>query len=339
MGASFKNILIIKPSSLGDIVQALPAVCSLRKSFPDATVSWLVRPEFAPLIEGHRCIDRLIYFDRKLFGRAWFDLKALGALFNFIKKLRSENFDVVFDFQGLFRTALFARLTGAKRRFGFSNAREFASSFYTDKVQQDESNTHLVDFYIDMVRRAGGKAEIRFDLPINEKAKQHVELLLNSLHIKQGNYACLVPGSAQPDKCWPVENFALLADKIKERFNLPILAVGTKSESVLAQKIKIFSKANIINLAGQTDIQQLKALLKSARLVVSNDTGPGHIGRSNPARVRPYNKRNGFAAIEPFSRGFKPDNFDHKYDIKNVTVEMVFQKVCAQLDKSMLLRS
>ncbi len=136
MPEDFNNILIIKPSSLGDIVLALPALSALRKSFPNSRISWLVRPEFAALLENHPHLDEIILFDRKFLGKAWWNPGAFGALVSLIRRLRNGRFDVVFDFQGLFRTASLAWLSGCKRRFGRAGAREFAHIFYTHKVAQ-----------------------------------------------------------------------------------------------------------------------------------------------------------------------------------------------------------
>jgi len=337
---NFKNILIIKPSSIGDIVLALPALSALRKAFPDAKITWLVRSEYAPLLENHPFINKLILFDRKFLGQAWFKPKALDALLAFIRRLRSENFDVVFDFQGLFRTAAFAAFTGAKKRFGMANAREFASIFYTHKVNHDRSCIHLVDFYLKLVQSAGVQpAEPEFVLPIEPAAKKALDGLLASYDIAPGNYAVLIPGSAHFDKCWPVENFAALAEKISSRFGLSIVAVGGSSESRLAEKLVQLSNVKVFNLAGKTNLSELTALLKYARIVIGNDTGPGHIavaldtpaviifGRSNPARLAPYKKPHSVAAVDPFSRGDKINNFEPKYDIKNITVDAVFEKV------------
>lgn len=122
-----KNILIIKPSSLGDIVLALPALSALRRNFPDAEISWLVRPEFALLIKNHPHLNRTIFFDRRLLGKAWYHPRALAGLVALIRKLRKAKFDAVIDLQGLFRTAVFGWLSGCKKRLGMTAAREFAS--------------------------------------------------------------------------------------------------------------------------------------------------------------------------------------------------------------------
>ena len=155
MPMELKNILIIKPSSLGDIVFALPALSALRRNFPDAKISWLVRPEFAPLLENHPHLTEVILFDRKRLGKAWFHPGAFCLLVSLIHQLRRREFDVVFDFQGLLRTAALSWLSGCKNRFGMANAREFARLFYTHKVHQDEDGVHLVDYYLKIVQAAG----------------------------------------------------------------------------------------------------------------------------------------------------------------------------------------
>lgn len=346
MSESFKNILITKPSSLGDIVLALPALRALRLSFPEAKISWLIRPEFAELIENHPHLDEIIAFDRKLLGKAWFHPEAFGALISLIRKLRRSQFDVIFDFQGLFRTASLAWLSGCRTRFGMANAREFATFFYTHKVSQNMECIHMVDFYLKIIQAAGASDfGIEFVFPKNPFAEDSIDKLLKRHEIKD-NYAVLIPGSAHQDKCWPTGRFAQLADKISSQYNLSIVATGSASESGIVDKIKEKANVPIVNLAGQTSLSELVALLKRARLVVSNDTGPGHIaaalgvplvlmfGRANPIRLEPYRRKHCVMAIEPDGRGMSINNFDPKYDIKNITVEQVYKKVTEQLKTS-----
>jgi heptosyltransferase-1 len=337
---NYKNILIIKPSSLGDIVLALPALSSLRKSFPDSKISWLIRPEFAPLLENHPDLNEIIYFDRKHLGK----LTGLNSLFPLIKKLRNSKFDVIFDFQGLFRTAALTWLSGCKNRFGMSNAREFAPLFYTNKISQDTQSIHLVDFYLKIIKAAGGlQTNPAFNLPVDSAAEKSVQKLLDLHVVKKNNYTVLIPGSAHQDKCWPAERFAEIADKIYFRYNYFVVATGSASEFPIVKSVTKLSKVPIINLAGKTTLKELVALLKGARLVISNDTGPGHIaaalnvplvmlfGRANPARLAPYKRPQCFIAIDDGSRGVSINNFEPKYDIKNITVDSVFEKILLQI--------
>jgi heptosyltransferase-1 len=343
MTERYKNILITKPSSLGDIVLALPALRSLRMSYPEAKISWLIRPEFAGLIENHPHLDEIIAFDREVLGRAWFHPGAFRALLSLIRKLRRSRFDVIFDFQGLFRTASLAWLSGCKKRYGMANAREFATIFYTHKIPQNIEDIHMVDFYLKIIQTAGASDfGVEFVFPPNPGAEDSVDKLLASHGIK-GNYAVLISGSAHQDKCWPPERFAQLADKISSQYNLSIVAIGSASETGIIEKLRENANVPIVSLAGQTSLSKLVALLKRAKLAVSNDTGPGHIaaavgiplvlmfGRSNPIRLEPYRRKHCVMAIEPDGRGVTINNFDPKYDIKNITVEQVYQKIAEQL--------
>jgi heptosyltransferase-1 len=345
MLANFENILIIKPSSLGDIIMALPALGALRRSFPDARISWLVRREFAPVLGNHPHLTSIIPFDRKHLGKSWYDPAAMRSLLSFLRGLKRSNFDAVFDFQGLFRTAFFGLATGCKDRFGMANARELAHLFYTHKIPQNRECIHLVDYYLKIVRTAGASdAGVEFVLPQDPGATEPVGRLLKSNGVERDNYAVLVTGSAHADKCWPVERFAVLADKISSQFGLSIVATGGAQEADVIERLESLTRVPITSLAGQTSLGELVALLNSAKLVVSNDTGPGHIaaalgrpmvlifGRSNPARVAPYGRSNCVAAVEPFDRGFKADSTDPKHNIKAITIDEVYQKVCEQLN-------
>ena len=344
MPEAFKNILIIKPSALGDIVQALPALSALRKSFPDAEISWLVRPESAPLIANHPHLTRIIPFDRKFLGKAWFHPGAFKALLSLFRRLRRSEFDVVFDFQGLFRTAFFARISGCKKRFGPANARELSRIFYTHRIEEPADSPHVVDYYLNLVRAAGGAStDVEFIVPLDATAKESVEDILRGHNITSQPYAVFVPGSAHADKCWPIDRFGALAEKLSSDHKLSIVATGIPSEAPLVESLVRSAETPIINLAGRTSIAELVALLRGAALVVSNDTGPGHIasalgtpivmifGRSNPARVAPYHRDDAIVAIEPKDRGPLLSSTNPTHDIGQITLNDVYQKVLLQL--------
>lgn len=344
MTEDLKNILIIKPSSLGDIVLALPALSALRRSFPDARISWFVRPEFAPILQNRPHITEIIHFDRKLLGRAWFNPFAFGSLVSLIRRLRRSKFDAVFDLQGLFRTASLAWLTGCKKRFGMANARELAHIFYTHKVRQNVDCAHLVDYYLKIIQTAGAMdLSVEFLLPDEPSAADSAKRLLTRCGIAPDNFAIFVSGSAHTYKCWPIDRFAVLAEKISSRFHLPVVATGTASEKKVIDNLGTIASVPIANFAGLTSLSELLALMRVAKLVISNDTGPGHIaatlgtplvmifGRSNPARVAPYGRKDCVVAVEPDKRGLAINSANPKHDISAINVDDVFQKVCEQL--------
>ena len=332
---------------MGDIVHTLPALSSLRRSFPDAKISWLVRPEFAPLIENHSDLDRVIIFDRKLLSKWYRNKESLAALKSLVKDLRQSKFDLVIDFQGLFRTAILARLSGCKKRFGYSTAREFAPLFYTDRIDRDENNIHVIDYNQKVVAATGAtQLDVKFKLRVTGGAMTKIDELLTRKKVAKDNYAVFVPGSANVLKGWPVKNFAALADKITDEFGMSIVLSGTKSEEPGIKEIISKAETRVTNFAGRTNIIELMTLLKGSRLVISNDTGPGHIaaalgrpmvmifGPSNPARVFPYGRATAVAAIEPFSRDPKLRTKDPSHKIEDVSVDFVFEKVCEQLQQS-----
>jgi lipopolysaccharide heptosyltransferase I len=347
MSQQLRNILIIKPSALGDIALALPALCALRESFPEAEISWLVRPEFGPLLEDHPYLERLILFDRKKLGRAWRSLDALRALQGLLQELAHHRFDAVFDFQGLFRTAILARATRCGARYGMAKARERATLFYTHRIEQDRDKLHLVDYYLKIAQAAGARVTApRFLLPTVPEATESINQCLADHPIESQAYVVLVAGSAHGDKCWPAPHYTELIERMHARFSLPVIAVGSSAERPGIQQIVDSSKAPVLNLAGHTNLKELVALLRRARLVISNDTGPGHLGAalgvplvmmfswSNPARIYPYGRPECMVAIDPFTRGKQIKSRNPLHNIRNISVDQVFEKVCEQLQST-----
>jgi len=329
---------------MGDIVHSLPVLSAVRKTYPDAEISWLVRTDFAGLLEGHPHLSRIILFDRKYLGTAWKNPKAFDSLVSLIMLLRKERFDLIIDLQGLFRTASLGWLSGCRVRVGPASGREFSRLFYTVSVKQDRDSVHAVDYYLKIAAAAGAVVDTaEFILPADVHSEKTATSMLNELGVGEKGYAVLIPGSAHSDKCWPSERFAAVADKISDRFGLSVIAVGTAGESRLVDDINAGAKVNVKNLAGRTDAPVLISLLRNAKIVISNDTGPGHIaaalkvplviiyGRSNPVRVGPYRLPQCVAAVEPDNRGDSINNFEDKYNIRHITVDEVYEKAKGQI--------
>ena len=201
---SYNNILIIKPSALGDIVHALPVLPSLRAAFPDAKLTWLVRKEFAPLLECTTGLDEILLFDRKGMGNWFYSPKGFGIFWDFAKKLRAGGYDLVLDLQGLCRSAIFARMTGCGRRVGMTESRELAHLFYTEQVQRPTDSVHILDYYFEVIRSIGVNNPLG-DCPLAAPAaaKAAIEQKLNQHELTPDAFAVLIPGSAHGYKCWP----------------------------------------------------------------------------------------------------------------------------------------
>ncbi len=344
MTSENKKILIIKPSALGDIVLAMPCACAIAGKYPNAQIHWFVRPEFAALLKNHKCVHKIIIFDRKKLGKWWCNIDAFREFVRLIKELRHEKYDIVFDLQGRFRSAIFAWLSGCKHRIGMADTQEVTSIFYTKKVKQ--SRTHLVDYFLDIVRQTLPIDDgIQFGLEPQKDAIAEIDKLLSKNNISRNNYVVLVPGATVDEKRWPAENFALLAEKISNKYQCGITAVGVNSERGIIDAIAELSSVPILNLAGRTDIAQLVAILSSAKAVISNDTGSAHIaaalnvpmvlifGFTNPKRVGPYAKPDSVAAVDGDKRSNEVESTNPLHNIKNVSVESVFELLCKQLDE------
>ncbi|MHC4913672.1 MAG: glycosyltransferase family 9 protein, partial [Planctomycetota bacterium] len=242
------------------------------------------------------------------------------------------------------RTACLGWLSGCKKRFGMADARELAPIFYTHKTRRDQNSIHVVDYYLKIVRAAGAsETEVHFLLPVNSNAADSVNKLLESHDTKPDNYVVFVPGSAHKSKCWPACNFASLAEKMAAKFGLSIILVGTEPERLITEEIVSASNVKVTDFAGLTTLPELVALLKGARVVVSNDTGPGHIaaalgaplvmifGPSNPIRLFPYGRAETLVAVDPFGRGLELQSSNLAHAIDAITVDEVYRKVRQQI--------
>jgi ADP-heptose:LPS heptosyltransferase len=161
--------------------------------------------------------------------------------------------------------------------------------------------------------------------------------------VNPDNFAVLIPCSAHENKCWPIENFAELATKVSRKFAFSIVATGTDSEKSRVEILRNMAGVPVVNFAGETNLIDIVELLRLAKLVVSNDTGPSHIaaalgkplvlifGPTNPNRVGPYKREDAFVAVEPNKRGLKLRSRHPRHNTRDITVEMVYEKICQQL--------
>ena len=264
-----QRILVIKPSSLGDIVHALPTVNLLRRQFPDAHLAWLVNDAFTSLLKNSPVIDEIILFPRH-------DRHRLPAL---LKKLRHDRFDLVVDLQGLLRSGLLARVTGAPRRVGLSDAREGAGWFHNEVVPVPR--LHAVDRYLRAAAYLGC-------------ATQPVEFPIGNLPSREPGGNIGIHASARwPTKLWGDDKFAALIRQLpRER----VVLTGTAAEANRLHQIAPDCRC----VAGQTDLYKLAEIYRRCAVVVTNDSGPMHLatavgtpvvaifGPTDPALTGPY---------------------------------------------------
>ena len=307
-----RRILLIKPSSLGDCLHALPVLNGLRKAWPGAKISWLINSEYAQLIEGHPGLDEVIKFNRGQFGAKRLGFEAVKEVFKLCGELRAKKFDLVIDLQGLLRSGLMAAATGADVRLGLADAREGAGLFYTHRVQLQNTDVHAVDRYMRCLERLGmGTEERDFSLPVAAQSSKEIEgLLVEAGAKKDERFVLVAPGARWESKRWAVEKFAQVIDGIKEEMSLRCVLAGAGNEKELCERLAGMCKSEPINMAGKTSLRQLGAMVKRSELVLGHDSGTIHlavamdrplvciIGPTEPKKTGPYGREDSIVRAE-----------------------------------------
>lgn len=300
-----ESVLIVRLSSLGDVVHALPAVSALRAAQPRARIDWVIERRWSPLLEGNPDVDRVIALDTLRFRRA---ARAAGAGFEFwtaLGKLRAASYHCVVDLQGLFKSALLAAWTGAPRRLGFSERflREPAcAAFYTEAVTP--RGAHIIEQNLSLVARLGardgGARMWRFPLPRSEAAERYAREQLARRGIRE--FVVLNPGGGWRGKCWPPERYGELSDALRGHFGWPCIATYGPGEEPLVREVQRAARSSS-PLSFATNLPELIALLRRAQLFVGGDSGPLHLaaalstplvglyGPTSPERNGPFSSQ------------------------------------------------
>jgi heptosyltransferase-1 len=329
-----QRFLLIRLGSMGDVIHAIPAAATLRDSFPDSSVDWVIDPKWSRLLEGNPTIDNVISLDRKS-GR-----KILAA----VGRMRAAKYSCAIDFQALYKSALLTFASGAPRRIGFqsSYAREgMAALFYTDRL--NPRGAHKVEHNLTLVERTGAKISTpRFPLAIHPQDEE-----ITAAELKRNNlqeFFVLNPGGGWRSKCWPAARYGEVHRKLVERYGWRgVISFGPGEES-LAQKV-ISAAGDQAPVAIPLGIGPLMALIRRARFVVSADTGPLHLasalgapviglfGPTDPSRNGPFSVddvvvRNLRASVTTYRRGKS-----YSDSMLSITVDQVLDAVERRLRK------
>lgn len=292
------RLLVIKPSSLGDVIHAFPAVDMLRRRLGSEleSLTWVVNDSLAGILEMYPGVDRIVKFPR---SQIWHR----DARRAFLEDLRRERYDVSIDFQGLLRSGLMSWASRAPRRIGFSNGRECSPWFYTEKYAPVALRRHAVDKNGDLVRQAfPGWGELTVPkLNVGERWLAEAEGLLADC---EGGGPVLAVGcsSRWASKNWPPVFFAAVLDALKKRRgDVRIWLLGSPDERELCERVVSACKvARPLNLAGKSKMMGLVGLLCKSDALLTNDSGPMHIaaalskpcvalfGATDPKLTGPY---------------------------------------------------
>lgn len=289
------KILILKPSSLGDVVQALPVLRLLKLHWPQSEIYWWIESTLAPLLEGDPDLAGVIRFDR----RGWAAPRNWAALWRGLRWTRQQAFDWVIDLQCLARSGAYAWLANGKLMLGLDEPREGARGYYDLVVKRPSFHTHAVDWYLEALRPLKVPSARNFEwLPARPDVAAAVREKWAGRHIR---WVTLQPGARWLNKRWPVESFAELLRRLAEaRPDLNFAVLGGADDRALGQDIVRAAPGRCLDLTGKLSLPEMVEWLRLSELLVTNDTGPMHVaaalgtpvvalfGPTEPRRTGPY---------------------------------------------------
>lgn len=275
------RILIVKLSSIGDVIHTLPTLQAIHRALPEAEVSWAVEKGAAALLRDNPLLTNLIEIDtRSLRGeKLWTEKWHLGR--EQLRQLKSRKFDIALDFQGLLKSGLIAKLSAARRRLGFAkeSLREPLSRYLLtetvevpERINVIEKNLRLAEKALQIEIPIDGD-DYKFPIATNENDYSEAEAVIRRI----GNrFVILNPGGGWTTKLWAAEKFGQLADRILDEFNLKAVINFGPGEEALAARVQAASKPGQ-TLAASLSLKGFYELSKRAALYVGGDTGPTHL--------------------------------------------------------------
>jgi lipopolysaccharide heptosyltransferase II len=298
------KILILKPSSLGDVIHALPVLRLLKLNHPDSEIFWWIDSALAPLVEGDPDLTGIVRFERK----RWAKPQHWPEMLRSIRWLRAQNFDLVIDLQCLLRSAAFAWLANGKKLVGLDEVREGARGFYDLAVPRQSFHTHAVDWYLAVLPPLGVPVHKNFiwlperpEIAAEVKRKWPTAFPTPNSQLPTAKLILLQPGARWKNKRWPVKYFHELVRALAEKFPAARFAVlGGKDDAPLGKIILQAAPEKVLNLCGATSLPEMVEIIRLGDLLITNDTGPMHVaaalgkplialfGPTAPERTGPY---------------------------------------------------
>ncbi|MEW6306047.1 MAG: lipopolysaccharide heptosyltransferase II [Verrucomicrobiota bacterium] len=266
------KILILKPSSLGDVIQALPVLRLLKLHLPHAEVYWWLATDLVPLLENDPDLAGIIPFQRK----RWNSSSNWRRIIRSVHEIRAHRFDWVIDLQGLARSGLIAWLANGAFTIGLDDHREGARGFYDVAIPRPSARVHAVDWYLSVAAALGIPVHQNFDwLPRRPTAAASVQSRWN---IDGARWFALSPGARWLNKRWPAEYFTDTVRHAAAEFpNAKFAILGGAEDKPLAAAIMQAHPQRCVDLTGQTTLPEMIEWVRCCDLMITNDTGPMHV--------------------------------------------------------------
>jgi heptosyltransferase-1 len=320
----FRKILLIKLSAVGDVIHTIPVLNKLRRRYPSAQLDWLVTPAIAELLRHNPAITNVIEFAREDWSRPWTPAPFVSYT-RLAAKLRANAYDLVVDMHGQFRTAVFALATGAPVRIGFDRprarvwdasprtfsaearkhawqgAREGSWLAYTDHIPVPTLDLHAVDRYLSVGPILGfEEGPPDFSFPIPPAASANIESLLRRHDIAGAPLVVMAPGTIWETKHWGTDKFAEVARHFLQK-GFAVALMGSRRERAICEEVARLAPGSV-DVAGETTLTELAALVRRSAISVTNDSGPMHLavalgrpvvsvfGPTDPIWIGPYGR-------------------------------------------------
>jgi heptosyltransferase-1 len=343
VSAQLESVLVVRLSAMGDIIHTMPAVSALRDALPSLKIGWLIEERWTDLLcarssprSGPRSpqrplVDRVHTVDTKRWRKSLFASETRREFFSAIAEVKAARYDAVIDFQGLIRSAIFARLSGAKNRYGFAQPRESpARWFYTSAVAAQ--GTHVIEQNLSLAQ-SNVETPLKIQsvqFPHDEEAERKVEAVLAKRGVSK--FAMLNPGAGWGAKQWPSDRYGAVAKQLAQAGLRSLINFGP-GEETLAQEVanKSGGTAQPISLS----LAELIAVTRRASLFIGGDTGPMHLaaalgvpvvaifGPTNPVRNGPFSPRSivlrNPASVTDHSRHAVPESGLLQISVEQIT--------------------
>lgn len=332
------------------MVHTLPLLEVLRKNFPQARIDWVVEEEASQILKGHPALDRLIVSHRKSWQRGIrgrHRSSTAREVLGFIRELRSAQYDLVIDMQGLAKSGFLTGLAKGRRKIGFTWAREGSTLFLSEKPHfVDQYRQHAIERYLEAAKILGCRENSwKGCVPVHDGDRRRVEDLLRSKGLNGARCAAVNPMARWATKLWEPDRFALLADRIQEELEAPVLFTGSRDDVPAIEEIRKRMKSGPgCSLAGEIGLRELAALYGRCSVLVTTDTGPMHIaaamdcpvvalfGPTAPWRTGPYGNGHSVLRQEIACSPCFKKKCDHRSCMKGITVGRVLEEVRGQLE-------
>ncbi len=252
-----KKILVIRLSSLGDIVLTQSVVQALRNEFPDAQIHYLTKKVYSPIVEMFNCVNEIHYWENK---------------YLLLKNLRKLEIELTIDLHSKFNTLIIKNFINAKQTVTYNKKHLLRRKIVKKRTNKTISST--VALYFTVLKRIGLESEISVPKLFPQK---NIEIPEIFSAFKNKKYIGLFPGALHRTKQYPVKQLAEFIDSVPTEWNFRFLIFGSKAEKLLANELNSLTKTNIVDLCGKLDLQQLVYAINKMDAVITNDSGPMHI--------------------------------------------------------------